>query len=199
MAGWLVWLLSACGSEAATPVVTPVQTVQLELPTAMPVPPTPTVLQVPTATARPDPVPTAGPAVAGVLSAPPESRRLDFSLATLQRIQQKLAGRFARVDLTTLAVAGYAGQQLPVDIFTFYRVNLQARGWQETHDYDNRFGIYFTKADQVAAINATAIPDDLTVNFLAGFVPSVKGQIKGGETLILLGQGPAATFEVLKK
>ena len=215
--GGLAVLLAACGNDNPNTIVSPSSTsaptttpnVNIAVPTAIPVPsftPTPLPGIAPTNTPEPvasptqDTIPTAGPPVVGDLPAPPDApRKLNFTVSMLQKVGKVLGGAYAQTDFQSLTVGSYASADQPVDVLDFYRQAMQAKGWEETHDYDNKFGIYFIKGDQVAAVNATGIPDDQTVNFLATFVPQIKGQIKGGETLVLLGEGPAATFEVLKK
>ena len=117
----------------------------------------------------------------------------------LQKAQKRLGGRYAEADLSTLKVAAYASSAAPADVLDYYRRAMMAKGWTESHAYDNRLAIYFEKGPQIAAINATGVPDEATVNLLAMFAPDVKGQVKGGDTLIVLAQGPVATFEILKK
>lgn len=117
----------------------------------------------------------------------------------LQRLQKRLGGRPAATDLSGLAVGAYATTGQPVDVLDYYRAVMPQAGWTESRQYNNLFGIYFVKGDQVAIVNATGVPDDSTVNFLAGFIPEVRGQVKGGEVLVLLGQGPPSIFELLTK
>ncbi len=207
----LIFLL-ACGEEARptaggqlAPSVAPasgrsaIYTLPVEatfaptvIPTVTPVPATPVP---PTATPRPK----VGPAVAGELPAPLEARKLNLTVGMLQKLQKRLGGRYASVDLNTLSVAAYASPEMPADLFDYYRAALKDKGWTESRAYDNRFGVYFVKGAQVAAVGIVGVPDSLTLGFLAGFVPEVRGQVQAGESLLVLGQGPAKTFEVLKK
>lgn len=196
----LTVLLAACGEETPTSdtSVTPTPTVPV---------PTATVTAAPTPTPTPTPEPTRAavtvPAnttpVVGDLPVPAQSRKLNLTLDMLQRLQKRLGGQPAATDLSSLAVGAYAMNGQPVDALDFYRAVMPAKGWTETHRYDNRFGIYFEKGDRVAIASAVGIPDESTVTFLAGFIPEVKGQVKGGEVLVLLGQGDSSVFELLKK
>lgn len=170
----------------------------LPLPTVTPspVPPSPTVRVATTAAMVISP----GPPVAGDLPAPVNARKLNLSPGVLQRLQKQIGGRYAAADTGALATAVYASPDFPADIFDYYRAAMKAKGWTESQAYDNRFGVYFVKGTQVAAVGAIAIPDDSTVTFLAGFVPEIKGQLQAGESLVALAQGPARSFEaVLKK
>jgi hypothetical protein len=138
--------------------------------------------------------------VAGELPAPVNARKLNLSPGVLQRLQKQIGGRYAAADTGSLATAVYACPAFPADIFDYYRAVMKAKGWTESQAYDNRFGVYFVKGSQVAAVGAIAIPDDATVTFLAGFVSEIKGQLQAGESLVALAQGPARSFEaVLKK
>ncbi len=212
-------LLAACGEETPRPdasptssvstaaiiitkTATPVPATTVASFTATPPPPTPvataTVLTVASILAATISSPKAE-AVVGDLPAPPQGRKLNLTLEMLQRVQKKLIGKPATTDLSGLTVGAYAATGQPVDAFDYYRVVMPAKGWTESHKYDNRFGIYFEKGRQVAIVSAIGIPDDTTVVFLAGFIPEVRGQVKGGEVLVLLGQGPLEAFEMLIK
>ncbi len=214
---WLAGVLAACGEETARPDVSPASStvsdgigtagVSLTVPTATarsftvtatPLPPAP----VPTPTPLP-PTSTLAPVkadpVVGDLPAPPQGRKLNLTLDMLQRLQKKLSGKPATTDLSSLKVGAYAVTGQPVDALDYYRAAMTSQGWTETHRYDNRYGIYFEKGNQVAIVSAFGIPDDTTVAFLAGFIPEVKGQLKGGEVLVLLGQGDNSIFEMLIK
>lgn len=218
---WLCGLLAACGEDTPRPEVsstsppitssTPGAAITTQLatpvpatvapftptpvPTATPLPPTVT----PVATIAPTIIVQKGPPVVGDLPAPPQARKLNLTLDMLQRLQKRLGGKPAATDLSGLAVGAYATTDQPVDTLGYYRAVMSSDGWTETHKYNNLFGIYFEKGSQVAIVNATGIPDETTVDFLAGFIPDVKGQVKGGEVLVLLGQGPPAVFELLIK
>lgn len=194
-----------CGAEpTATPVLPTATASPTFFPTPTATPALPTVP--PTATLAPTPRPTATPALTplapvGELPAPANARRLNLTIAILQRAKNIVAPNL-QVDLTRLQVGAFAADgatNQPVDIFDFYRQVMPAQGWVESKAYDKRFGIYFTKGSQVAAIGAIGVPDEQTVLFLATFAPEVRKEIQGGEILILLGQGPAATFEALKR
>ena len=186
-------------TSQATVTVAPLPTATpLPRPTVTPssVPPSPTA-QVATTAAM---VISPEPPVAGDLPAPLNSRKLNLSPGVLQRLQKQIGGRYAVADTGVLATAVYASPDFPADLFDYYRSAMKAKGWTESQAYDNRFGIYFVKGSQVAAVGAVAIPDDSTVAFLAGFVPELKGQLQGGESLVALAQGPSRSFEaVLKK
>lgn len=212
----LASLLAACGEDTARPDVSPspnaltvkataslIPATATTIPfTATPVPPTP----VPTATHQP-PTPSlaatpglikADPVV-GDLPAPAQGRKLNLTLDMLQRLQKKLGGKPAATDLSGLKVGAYATTGQPADLLDYYRAAMTSEGWAETHRYNNLYGIYFEKGNQIAIVSAIAIPDDSTVDFLAGFIPEVKGQVKGGEVLVLLGQGENSIFELLTK
>lgn len=198
----------AVAIETATPLAVPTF---VDTPTAIVVPSiTPTAIKgaTPTLLAKMTPTiikatPTVKVASAPAkntadIVAPPGARQLNLTVAMLQKVQKRLGGSFLNTDLSALEVGAYANEAQPIDVFDFYRQEMTAKGWVESKKYNNRFGIYFTKGSQVAAIGAVGVPDDSTVAFLAGFIPEVKGQIKGGETLILVGQGPAKAFEILR-
>jgi hypothetical protein len=223
---FLVSVLAACGeptpapqaspSAAAPPVNPTTQTALLPATTApatvTPAPattsPTATLVATPTVMATPTvaAVPTTGDAdlqkavpVVGDLPAPPDARKLNFTIDMLKSLQKRLGGKPGALDLTGLTIGAYAAIGQPVDTFDYYRAVLRAKGWTETHAYNNLYGIYFEKGGQVAIVTAVGVPDDTTVTFLAGFIPEVKGQIQGGEVLVLLGQGPPAVFQILRK
>ena len=134
----------------------------------------------------------------GELPAPPQARKLNFTLDMIKGLQKRLGGKPAALDLTGLSIGAYAASGQPVDTFDYYRAVMRAKGWTESHAYNNLYGIYFEKGGQVAIVTAVGVPDDTTITFLAGIIPEVKGQIQGGEVLVLLGQGPAAVFELVK-
>lgn len=217
----LVSVLVACGEDTPTsPQATATSTSQATplLATAAPATattapftaapftaaPTPTVAA--TATSIPVPVTTISDAalqnlapVVGELPAPPAARKLNFTLDMLKNLQKRLGGRPAALDLSGLRVGAYAATGQPADTFDFYRAVMRAKGWTESHAYNNLYGIYFEKEGQVALVTAVGVPDDTTLAFLAGFVPEVRGQLKSGEVLVLLGQGPESVFEIVKK
>jgi hypothetical protein len=209
---WLASVLAACGEDTARPAVSPAPTTLTVKATASLIPATATTIPftatplpstpVPTATPL-SPTPTLVPAkadpVVGALPAPPQGRKLNLTVAMLQRLQKKLSGKPATTDLSGLQVGAYATTGQPVDVLDYYRAVMPPEGWAETHRYNNLYGIYFEKGNQIAIVSATGIPDETTVDFLAGFIPEVKGQVKGGEVLVLLGQGDNSIFEILIK
>lgn len=214
-----VLLLAACGEPTSTPApsptpastATPGVTASPATATPLPVPTaTPTVPATPTpavtSTLAPAPVPTLSEAelqravpVVGELPAPPGARKLNFTLDMLKNLQKRLGGKPAALDLSGLVIGAYAATGQPVDTLDYYRAVMGAKGWTETHAYNNLYGIYFEKGDQVAIVTAIGVPDETTITFLAGLVPEVKGQIQGGEVLVLLGQGPPEVFQLVTK
>jgi hypothetical protein len=201
-------MLGACGEENR-PTATSVATLaglpesDMSSPAVMTatstlVAPTATLAMV-SPTNTPAPTPKAGPAVIGDLPAPLNARKLDLSLNNLQQAQKLLGGKYRAVDLSSLKVAAYASPEMPADVFDYYRAVMKSKGWTESQAYDRRVGIYFVKGSEVAAVGAIGVPDDLTVNFLAGFVPQVKGQVAAGESLVGLAQGPASIFQVVMR
>ena len=225
--GALVSVLAACGESTATntapsstpgatatPVVTPqpATATPLPVPTATPGVTTPPTSPTPKATAgvttppAPSPVPTLNAAdlqkavpVVGELPAPPEARKLNFTLDMIKSLQKRLGGKPGALDLSGLVIGAYAVTGQPVDTLDYYRAVMRAKGWTESRAYNNLYGIYFEKGDQVAIVTAVGVPDETTVTFLAGLVRDVRGQIQGGEVRVLLGQGPPAVFESLTK
>jgi hypothetical protein len=203
---------SATPAPTSTPLptVTPIPTATpTPVPTATPIPtptftPRPTLTPTPAATATPQPTLTPSvvklPPVVGELPAPKDARKLNLTVQILERARNRLAPQI-KADLKTLQVGAYSVKdtQQPADVFDFYRQQMKANGWTETRDYDNRVGIYFTKGSQIAVVGAIGVPDTATVLFLATLAPEVLGQVRSRETLIILGQGPATTFESLKK
>jgi hypothetical protein len=117
----------------------------------------------------------------------------------LKSLQKRVGGKPAALDLSGLVIGAYAATGQPVDTLDYYRAVMRAKGWTESHAYNNLYGIYFEKGDQVAIVEVVGVPDETTITFLAGLVPEVKGQIQGGEVLVLLGQGPPSVFELLTK
>jgi hypothetical protein len=213
---WLASLLAACGEDTARSDVSPAPATLTVMATANLIPATATTIPFTATPQPPTPVPTATPLpptptptatrppvkadpVVGALPAPPQGRKLNLTVAMLQRLQKKLSGKPATTDLSGLQVGAYATTGQPVDVLDYYRAVMTQEGWTETHRYNNLYGIYFEKGNQVAIVSATGIPDETTVDFLAGFIPEVKGQVKGGEVLVLLGQGDNSIFEILIK
>jgi hypothetical protein len=221
----LVSALAACGENTPAPqtspspvatAVNPTTSVAV-LPTTAPASATPlpfTATPVPT-TAAPTATPAATPTVAvttisdadlqkavpavGELPAPPDARKLNFTIDMLKALQKRLGGKPGALDLSGLTIGAYAAPGQPVDTLDYYRAVMRAKGWAETHAYNNLYGIYFEKSGQVAIVTTVGIPDDTTITFLAGFIPEVKGQINSGEVLVLLGQGPPSVFQLLTK
>lgn len=207
---WLVvvfsaWLLAACGESTVTPSPTALPpTPTLPPSTSTPLPP-PTAIATATATPvaiAPTPKPTAGPLkTVGDLPPPEQARALSFSLETVQKAKNRLAPNL-KVDFSKLQLGAFALEaenRQPADIFDFYRQTMSNKGWKESTVYDKRLGIYFVKDGQVAVVAATGVPDEQTVIFLATLVPEMRGQLKGSEILVLLGQGSQEVFEVLKR
>ena len=216
----LLSILAACGEDTPSPQASPSPAANAINPTAqaalLPATTAPATATPAPTTASPTATPSATPTVGatstqsyaelqkavpvvGELPAPPEARKLNFTIDMLKSLQKRLGGKPGSLDLSGLTVGAYAANGQPVDTFDYYRAVMRAKGWTETHAYNNLYGIYFEKGGQVAIVTAFGVPDDSTITFLAGFIPEVKGQIHSGEVLVLLGQGSPSAFQLLTK
>lgn len=223
---FLVSALAACGESTPAPQVSPSPAAVANNPTpsasllpttapatatSLPFTSTPVLTTAaPTATPASTPTVAATPtlseadlqkaiSVVGELPAPPDARKLNFTINMLKALQKRLGGKPGALDLSGLTIGAYAATGQPVDTLDYYRAVMRAKGWTETHAYNNLYGIYFEKGGQVAIVTAVGVPDDTTITSLAEFIPEVKGQIQGGEVLVLLGQGPPSVFQILTK
>ncbi len=125
------------------------------------------------------------------LPAPPNATRLYFNrndIITFQQITNNIA------DISKVSYSLYSTKDDFIPVSDFYKTELAKNGWVLDPTNSNSFQTFFTRGDQTAAVQFFPIKSQVEVSTLVSFLPSLGGQLKVGENLVLLSKGPTMSF-----
>lgn len=144
--------------------------------------------------------PTATPAAAatdGDLPAPQNATKLSITLTDFQKFSAGNAPLNPNAPKPNFA--GYASGDAPDKIATYYRGELKNRGWAEDASASSASGLFFKKGDNSAGITYLPLQTQDQVTTLGQVFPTIKDQLKVGQTVVFLLSGPSSVVAPPRK
>ncbi len=134
-----------------------------------------------------------GGTVGADIPEPKNATKLNISIQDFEKFRQG-----DKTDTSKVSFAGYASTDTPEEVATFYRTEMKNRGWTEDIAGGSSNSILFKKGDNSAGVSYQPIKTKAEADGFGAFFPTIKDQIKAGQTLVFLVSGPSSAFTTPK-